>query len=314
MNNNSSLPTVYISKEAFFKAFLEVKKFYAKGLMEESKPWEAAMYPLAYLKLKGGIHKSPYEFVELNEIESVVVTQVCYPSDEYKDHSTGHAGFKKGANAYLNPMIEKLIKKYPLLDIFCKMHSHPLGGRCLSTGDLNFSIHNSYNWFQKKGLNTMFSFIISSDEKNWERLSGWEISVFGLNNERLIVELPLKIISSRNNLVKEAKSKPFYNYPNGQLWSKIVYQRLINEDYKFGVEEIRRGWIKYTFTFDDKRVLIIFPPCFPQQIIRVFIKPSLYDKTIKIFDLDRRTVWSRSGNDLNKYDLNKLIKKIRRLI
>ena len=301
---NQKIPHVFVAQKAFNRATREAEKFYQLGKKQSKSPWEAAMYPLAALKLRGGLCKSPLEYIELSETEVVIVTHVLYPSDEYKDYSSGHAGFEEGANDYLNPIIDRCIQRYPLIDAFCKMHSHTSkGGSYLSTGDLNCSVFNSYNWFREKGLNTMFSFVLNPSKDSWQ------VTCFGLNEQGKNVVVPVETIPDSDILVKEAKSLPYYMTRDGAVWCDHNKEELKAQGYRVARNILRRGWRRYSI-FAQKTYVICLPPLFPRQIVKVFQVVNDPENPFQEIRLPQGIRWSIPSNKFKGYSLVDLVELI----
>lgn len=305
MKDRKKLPEVFISQTAALKAFREAGKFFELGKSLNQGPFEAAMYPLAYLLLKEASHKSPLEFIELKEIQRIVVTHILYPLDKFKNYSPGHAEFKPGATAYLNPLIEKHIARYPLLDAFSKMHSHPKGFAYLSQGDLTHSVFNAYDWFRQKGLNTMLSFILTSVNGK-----DWNISCFGLNHLAINVRLPVTIIPRSHAFVKEALSLPYYQTEAGSNWCDRTKASLIQAGYQVSRNILNRGWRRYTIAINREKFVFCLPPFFPRQTIKVFRITNDCNHPFEEIVLAPEMLWLKSSNQFTNLDLLTLVKWI----
>lgn len=309
MRKIKKLPRVLFSKDVTMKAMKEVDKFFQLGIQLEKTPWEAAMYPMASLVLKNGIHKSPLEFIDLNDIEVIVITQVFYPPNKCKDYSSGHAGFKntKIGNAMINQKINTYIHKYPLIDAFCKMHSHTGNkSKFLSSGDIKYSILNAYTWFRNKGLNTMLSIVMTPQK------SGWNFTPYGLNSLGRNIKLPVEIVSRNHYLVLKAKSQPYYETQNGSNWCDDNKAELIKLNYDISRNILRRGWRRYTVKINNKMFIICIPPFFPEENVKVFKIVNSVEEPFQKIVLPKESIWS-SINKLNNYHIVELIEVIKTL-
>lgn len=303
-------PDVFICLDAAEKAMSEANKFYQIGKEKTGSPWEAAMYPLAQLVLREGIHKSPLDIVELDEIERIVVTHVFYPLDIHKKYSSGKATFYKGlgANEYMNRLLGEFIARYPLLDSFCKQHSHPFQGKVyLSYGDLTHSIFNSYNWFRSKGLNTMFSFVMTPMLK----LEGWYFSCFGLKADGRHVELMVDFVSRGHSYVQAARSQPYYSTVDGGQWCDETKSQLIAAGLKVSRNVLRRGWRRYTVDLSGNKYVICLPPFFPNQTAKVYKVVNDLQNPFQLINLPA-SVWSETGKPYQQYNILHLIEFIKK--
>ncbi|MCK4539770.1 hypothetical protein KAU09_01290 [Candidatus Parcubacteria bacterium] len=305
---------VYICRDAVQKAIHEANKYYAIGKRKTGFPWEAAMYPLAHLVLKPGIHKSPLDFVELADIERIVVTHVFYPLDKFKDYSSHKAVFKKnaGASDYLNQVLSEYISRYPFLDVFCKQHSHPWScSGWLSQGDLVHSVFNAYDWHRKKGLNTMFSFVMAPTFMQ----NTWKFNCFALRDNGKHVKLFVEIISRNHSYVREAKLMPYYKTNDGKKWCDQTKKKLITKRFQVSRNVLRRGWRRYTVKFDDNKYVICIPPFFPDQIVKIY-KVVINDLSNPYHEikLPNDSLWNRLGQSYKSYDIIKLINAIKERI
>lgn len=305
----SKFPKVFICADARDKAFREANKFYKLGKEKGKAAWEAAMYPLAHLVLREGVYKSPLDVIELTEIERIVITHVFYPLDEHKDYSAHSAKFKnpEKANNYLNNVLGYYIDEYPLLDVFCKQHSHPgFGMGFLSSGDLNHSIFNAYNWYRRKGLNTMISIVMTPDIKG----ETWKYHCFGLRDDGRHKKLDVEIISKSHRYVKEAKEKPYYCFNEGAVWCDNSKVSLVNAGYKVSRNILRRGWKRYTLKIGGEKIVICIPPFFPSQTVKVYkVTKDLVNPCVEII-LPKNSEWAKQSIVFGKYDILGLVKEI----
>lgn len=255
-------PVVFVCQDAADKASREATEYYRRGLKRGKMPWEAAMYPLAFLKTR--VHKSPLDLLSLSEIEYIVITHVLYPPDRFKNHGPNHAGFLEGANDYLNPAIDGYFRRYPLLEACCKMHSHPMGGNSLSSGDLRDNVFNAYSWFRNKGLNTMFSFILTP------QVGKWRFNAYGLTDWATQAKLEVRFISRNHSLARTAFAQPYWQTPAGAAWCDENKALLKQDGYSVTRYHLRRGWRRYAVTAQGRTWLICLPPNFPQETVKVY--------------------------------------------
>jgi len=303
-------PDVFICSDAADKAMCEADKFYWLGKKKTGSPWESAMYPLAQLVLREGIKKSPLEIVELPEIERIVVTHVFYPLDIHKKYSSGNAAFHKdrGANEYMNKLLGKYIARYPLLDVFCKQHSHPFVGKAyLSVGDLTHSVFNSYAWFRSKGLNTMFSFVMTPMPK----LTGWYFSCFGLRADGRHVDLLVDFISRNHSFVKQAKSLPYYLTMEGSTWCDNAKSLFKQARITVARNVLRRGWRRYTLELENEKYVVCLPPFFPNEEVIVYKVIGEVDPYRKLI-LPTVSRWRQTGKPYHHYNILELVDDIKK--
>lgn len=262
------LPKVFFSEQAFLKVVLEMQKFYKKGLELSGSAWEAVAYPLAFLKTRKSI--SPFEMISLRDIDKVIVSHVFYPDDEYKNYSSARANFLPGVNENMEKKISPILLKYPLLDFCCKLHSHPSGRASLSGGDKKFSILNSLNDYQERGLNTILSFVMTSKKYLWQEENSWKISAFALDNNRENIFLETEIIPHDSAIIQESREMPFYKLERNFLWMKKCLDFFAkNQTYQVEICELYRAWISWCFYLPDSELHICFSPNFPDSDIRV---------------------------------------------
>lgn len=304
----NKLPHVFICQSATDKICYEAERWYQKGITTNKHPWEAAMYPLAYFQLRPGIHKSPLELVNLSEIDFIVITYALFPIDRFKDYGPSHARFKPGANDHLNPIINDYINRYPRLDTFCKMHSHPCGGRRLSPGDLYHNILNSYPWMRSKGLNTMFSIVLTPTE------TYWYFNCYGLNNFALNVKLECSFVSKNHSLVKVAKQRPYYQTEIGSQWCDHNKGELKKANYQITRNTLNHGWRRYTIHLQQNVVVVAIPPDFPLKPVKVYRVTNNPQNNLQEILIPRSSLWSQSKTDLTEYYLLDLVKTMEKQI
>ncbi|PLX24608.1 hypothetical protein C0580_04905 [Candidatus Parcubacteria bacterium] len=256
------LPTVYFCSDAWRKATNEVQRWFDIGMEREGKRFECAMYPLAALETRSS--KSPLEMVGLDDIDKVVVTHVLWPHDRFKDYGPGHAGFNPGVNEHFNPMVEAMIRRYPQIEACAKMHSHTFKARSLSEGDKKCHIFNSVDWYRSKGLDTMFSFLISPNGKDFD------LHCFAPDKKARIVRVKIRFVSRGHSLIKAARSAPYYRTKSGAQWCNH------NKELLKGHFPVLRnnlpsfGWRRYVVKIGPSEYVICIPPRFPYQDLRLY--------------------------------------------
>jgi len=307
------LPKVYILNEALVKATKEVKKFYLLGKNRDNNPCEASMYILAVLVQRPGIFKSPFELLELSEIESVIVTHVVYPADKFKDNKPGYAGFKapKGytanrMNMIFREMLLTYINRYPLIDLLGNIHSHTfIKADSMSGGD-NQDSKRSMARFKRSGLNTRFKFLMSPNSNSGE---DWGIYGFAYQNGNPRRLSGLEVISRNHSLFKAAIEKPCYYSSDFTQWAK---QQCYALEVEFGLklrwEQIVRGWSTLdVLNLNGKEISICFPPFFPESPIKVY-----YFNGKKYIALNTEGFnWKGDNEQLRNLKLTELIKIVK---
>ncbi len=287
------LPTVYFCSDAWQKATNEVQRWFDIGQRLQGQRWESAMYPLATIETSTG--KSPLELVGLDEIDKVVVTHVLWPHDKFKDYGPGRAGFKPGVNEHFNPMVESMIARYPRIEACAKMHSHTFKARSLSEGDKKCHIFNAVDWYQSKGLNTMFSFLVSPNGDNFD------LHCFAPDKKARIVRLKVRFISRGHSLIQAARLAPYYRTESGSQWCdhnknllKRHFPTLRNNLPSF-------GWRRYVLSINQTEYVICIPPRFPFQGLRLYAVD--YENGEFFYQALALPRWWPSSTELADYNL-----------
>lgn len=307
MSLRPAVPTVLWCQTAWLKACAETKKFFALGLTHKTKaPWEAALTGLAYLRLLPGVYKSPLELVELEDIQHIILTHVFFPDDRFKDYSSGSAKYKTGVNANINAILSPVLARHPLLTVCFKIHSHPLGGDSLSPTDI-CTIFKSYAWFRNKGLNTVFTGLMSSNWQNWPQPAGWQINCFALNAWGINISLPVRFVSRQHAFIRESRQLPYYLTALGRAWDQHNRHWLQNNHFDFSINVLSRGWRRYTLNLPRGKFVVCLPPFFPWQTARILRVVRNYLEPFRLISLPRQLIWQRPGNNLKDYQLSELI-------
>ncbi|MFC1622373.1 hypothetical protein ACFL1Y_00035 [Patescibacteria group bacterium] len=286
-------PEIFFCKDAFLKVCKEVEKWFNIGMNKQKIRWESAMYPLGTIETR--VNKSPLEILELHEIKRVIITHVFFPPDRFKNFSSGYAKFKPGTDTYFNPIIENWIEKYPLLELFCKLHSHTVNGSGLSEGDLNGHIFNSVDWFRSKGLNTIFSFLVTPKNKSLN------IQCFAPDKDAKIVKVPINFISHSHPLIKSALSKPYYETQKGSVWCD-KNKSLLKEGFSVVRNNLKLfGWKQYIIKINQTEYIFCLSPQFPQVGLKLYKVEHQNGKFI--FKPSNLPKWWPKSNVLSDYNL-----------
>jgi hypothetical protein len=317
MYNHDALPVVLISQAALDKSLIEAERFYLLGLMKENRPYESVMFPMASLLLKKEVEKSPLEFVELHEIERVVIVYELIPPSKLKNYTPGSASFKlpedskdNNIDEAFNSVIRKIQDKYPLLSIFCRQHTHPWeGGKRLSGADENHVL-SRMEWFRKKGLNTVFNIVMSRYQ------GSWLFSCYGLDQKLAQRKIKIDLIANNHPYVQEAKQPAYYMTPQGSAWCDASEEELQKSGYSADSTYLQRGWHEYlvelksnsSASSTNSKIAICLPPLFPQQRARVL---RVLDETkgkFELLPLPEHSAWHTPGMDFLDYSLLELVK------
>ena len=287
------IPEIFFCKDAFLKVSKEVQKWFKIGIQKQNVRWESAMCPLGTVETR--VNKSPLEILELHEIKKVIITHVFYPPDRFKDFSSGHAKFKPGTDTYFNPIIEKWIEKYPLLELFCKLHSHTVNGGGLSEGDLNGHIFNSVDWFRSKGLNTIFSFLVTPNKESLN------IQCFAPDRNAKIVKVPIRFVSRNHPLIRSALSQPYYYTQSGSKWCDNN-KKMLKEKYFVVRKNLKSfGWRRYIVKVNHTEYVFCLSPQFPQINLRLY--KVEYQNGNFVFKPCNLPKWWSKFNNLSDYNL-----------
>ncbi|MBI4149567.1 hypothetical protein HY491_03905 [Candidatus Woesearchaeota archaeon] len=265
-------PRVFFSSHAFRVSAVEAERYYQKGMKAEGMPWETAMYPLAHLVLKEGIEKCPLELAELDEIACIVIPRVAIPPDIFKAHSC-HAAKHGGVpveemNTTFQRQCLDILLRFPHLGMFVKQHSHhTLELTRPSEGDMQHNILNAYAWYRSKGLNTMFSMIMTRHAM----MPKWFIHAHALGKENQNVELgQVTVIADNHPLCMDARKKPYYDTQEGAEWCDRNKAALRAAGFQISRQFLPRGYRRYIISYEKESVVMVLPPDFPLKPVRVF--------------------------------------------
>jgi hypothetical protein len=272
-------PKVYFSERALKQITAEVSRWYGKGIRETGKPFEAVGFPLSYIKLARGITKGPVEIISSQDIDLLVVTHIAIPQDKVKNYSANHANFRKDgidvekcSRIFLEKKVSPLIRRFPLLEIISRLHSHPFpSGKFHSLGD-KFTFHRDEIDVFGKGIGVSFSFIMTPKKESGNELE-WDLTGFmvdGIGKEK---RLTIEIVDENHPLIREAKQQPYYKQKEGISFERGI--RKIGEEFVCFREQIfSRGWKSFWFKNSENEIIFLIPPFFPQERLRIFLSEN----------------------------------------
>lgn len=272
-------PKVYFSVNALRNITAEVSRWYQKGIEKRGKPFEAVGFPLSYVKLQQDLVKSPVEIVETRDIDSLIVTHIAIPHDRVKNYSEGRANFRKRGvdieeygQIFFEKRIQPIIRKYPLLEIVSRLHSHPLsGGIFHSIGD-KFTFQRDEIAAYSKGMGVSFSFIMTPKKTTREELK-WDLICFLINGEKKEKKLEIEIVGNNHPLISEAKQPPYHLRDNGRLFEAEI-KAIGNRFLAFREENFSRGWKSFWFKNLEGEIIFLLPPFFPEKKPKIYISET----------------------------------------
>jgi len=260
---------LYFSAKPLRKMLSEATRWYNIGMEKEQRPYECIGYPLSFTKLKA--QKNPYEVIGLEDIEHVIVTHMAIPQDEIKNYSPTHANLKKegidsdkASNDFYNLKIKPIIRRFPLLEIISRLHSHPFAKKAWHSGGDKRTIAKDEINARSQGYNLSFSFILTT-KKPLE----WDVSCFCIDDKGKETLQEVEFVSSKNTRVLEAKWPTFYNTDKGKAWEERFKTVAMQYD-RYNCIREPRGWTSWWLMKPNEEMMLLVPPNFPSEKIAVY--------------------------------------------
>lgn len=279
-------PKIYFCQRAWIKTCEEASRWCEIGLQEQKVPFEAVIYPLMYAALRPGHERCPAEMIELQDISFAVATHVAIPDDYVKNYSSGHANFQKEgvdiegySDLFAKKRISPLIRRYPLIDVISRLHSHPFSKKAgNSSGDL-ITIRNDGIGAREKGFNFSFSFIITPKTK--KVFADWNISCFAVTAGQEI-PLAVELIPDDHPIAKKALRQPYYKKYKGRRWEREFELYIGGEFERYRKRRNPRGWTSFWLKKTGWEIVLYLPPLFPSESARMFVSERGKDFQEKI--------------------------------
>lgn len=267
--------SVYFCRSAFRDACTEMTKWYRIGMGKKGKPFEAVAFPLSHIILKSGSEKNPAETLDIKDVESFIITHVVIPPDEIKNYSPYRANFKKRgkdtekfSQLFAERKTDPLVRRYPLLGIFSRIHSHPFGKMNVnSEGDLKTCLRDEIET-RNKGLLFSVSFIMTPKRIDRGNPS-WNISGYAVNGGQQ-EQVEIKFISEKDLLIKAAKQQPYYKKSEGVIWESEIESYLTSNTERFEKNRLSRGWTSFWIRNVGRELILLVPPFFPKDALRAY--------------------------------------------
>lgn len=156
-----ALPTVFVTETAWRKILSEIERWAREGLARSGIPFEAIAYPLSALLPKDprAPTPTPLEPLSVEALGALVVVDAAIPPDEVKSFTAYNCHFEAPDLALFqrvfNHQIDEVVRRFPGLGVYSKLHSHPFpGGDFLSGGDLQQNVFHpkAIAWRERLGL------------------------------------------------------------------------------------------------------------------------------------------------------------------
>ncbi len=257
------MPNVLISKSAWNIIECEIGHFAADGNKE------AIVYPLFGFLRASQCIKSPWEPINLTDIDTFVVTHAFAPPREYCNHSQVRAGLQfpspeveeRYENA-LQAWARQYTSQYPTLEIG-NIHSHPFATGCTTPSGIGGDYTRIYSLWQHmmtRGVNTALEIIVCRSKKTSQ--VHWIACCFGFDNGQKVVSLgAATIVSDSDSRVRKVLSRPFRELAQGPLWENAQRQ---NVPQLHTFRRASNGWIAIGAEVEGNRQLAVYlPPSFP---------------------------------------------------
>jgi len=123
------LPKVIIEPTVWKNITAEVAKWAIKGKNLGASPLECVFYPLTAISLRKEQPLTPFDTIDLTDVEQFSVGSVFIPPEKYANYTSYSASFlndtENAMQEVFTKAVEQEIKLQPQLYFLCPGHSHP---------------------------------------------------------------------------------------------------------------------------------------------------------------------------------------------
>ncbi len=277
-------PIVKISWQAWKEISQEVNKWAKQG----KEPLECVFYPLTEVIFAKNKALTPFDTIDLKDVEEFIIRSVFIPPDKYTNYSSYAASFiapsedSTKMQTVFAEGIDAKLRSFPQLYFLGPGHSHPFSVDSTSPSltDINYHMR-PYRLKNENLLGFRFSLALivvqTSDnvleelkfEFSFEQLEylKWQACSFVLDENQKLQDLGIaKVISNKKLL-----TKPFYYSTKGNAWEN--QQKLSLGNRLIEHQRWPGAWTSFLIKQSlELAMLVMLPPRFP---IQPAIKQSL---------------------------------------
>jgi len=268
--DNERLPSVFIDEPTWKKISKEVSYWANLGKKQGKGPLESVFYPLAAIKLRGYPFRTPFDLIELSDVEYFVVGDVFLPPREFVDYSTASAQFRApngnvaAMQRIFNEGVSAINQRYPQLLFFGPGHSHPFSVERTSPSQTDIEHHiRPYRRKNEELLGCRFSLALIIVRDRSRR--GWQACAFAMNGDEHLRFLGIaEVLPWFHRKINCARAAPFYRTRKGRVWE--ARQKALLRDQLIEHERWPGGWTSFLIRKDEEKAkLVMLPPRFPRE-------------------------------------------------
>lgn len=288
---------VYIALSAWYTILKEIRFFAEQGNRE------AIIYPLFGFIRSANCMKAPWEMLELEDIESFLVTHAHAPLRKFCAHTSYRAQFnlvcekdEEEFNQDIEAWSKPICSKYPTLEIG-NVHSHPFvrGWAWPSSGrNMDYArIYRLWEHLKKRKLNCPLEIILCRAKFDFGRFFGyskWDACCFSFDGRQNIVPLgKAHIIGDNDWRIKRILTIPYWKTEEGLKWEQQLREQIPVES----VDRFDFGWSAMPIRINaDRYLLIHLPPQFPAP---EYILTQIFDKATRKWSGTEKLNFNGSG-------------------
>ncbi|MEW6731965.1 MAG: hypothetical protein AB1489_11620 [Acidobacteriota bacterium] len=266
------LPSVLIDAQVWATISAEVSYWSQRGQRTIGSPLEAVFYPLAAVNLRTECVRTPFDPIELRDIDHFTIGGVYLPPREFADYTSCSAKFRAHAcigneqtmEQIFNEGVAAINRRYPQLLFLGPGHSHPFAVARTSPSTIDINHHIlPYHRKNAELLGYFFSLALIVVQDTTRR--GWQVCAFATDSEQRVRELGIaRVVASDHIAIKHARATPYYRTRRGKVWELLQKAQL--RDQLIEHERWPGGWTSFLIKRDaETATLVMIPPRFPRQ-------------------------------------------------
>jgi hypothetical protein len=264
------LASVLIDEPTWIRICSEVSHWADIGLKEKKRPLESVFYPLTAIRLRNDRKLTPFDMVELSDVEEFVICDVFLPPREFADYGSHSAQFRaldgdeQGMQRIFTEGVGAINTRHPQLLFLGPGHSHPFSQGWTNPSGTDIEHHiRPYRRKNEDLLGCRFSLALILVRDRSGR--GWQACAFAMDGHGYIRGLGIaKIVSADHRAITTARSTPFYRTRRGRIWE--TKQRALLRGRLIEHERWPGGWTSFLVRQDEETAsLVMLPPRFPRQ-------------------------------------------------
>lgn len=269
------LPKVIIEPTVWKNITAEVAKWAIRGKNLGASPLECVFYPLTAISLRKERPLTPFDTINLIDVEQFSVGSVFIPPEKYANYTSYSASFscqnetENTMQEVFTKAIEQEIKLQPQLYFLCPGHSHPFAIGTTSPSSTDIEHHmRPYKRKNEELLGFRFSLaLIIVQEPSQKDIVlqsiynqyAWRACCFALDENEKVQNLGFAEIANNNQYFT-----PFYQSRQGNTWESL--QKAFLADRLIEHERWPGGWTSFLIKDNpENATLVMLPPKFPSQ-------------------------------------------------